>query len=281
MNRLWTLLALFLLAAGCRTAVPAPVTLRIGVIDPICRKSACSCVSDAAKREFEGMNAKLAQDGILLEMEYFEDPPLLARALNAGRLDGMIGKVTTCGRYARAANRDFVRLADIAKPTGETGLRGVFITLKDSPVKSLADIPGHSLGLGYPEDTEKVDLALATLKSRGLEVPAAQRQKFFDCKSAALALLEKRVDVAVISDYALEYGCIVVVGAPEDFRVIAPTDDCLPFTSLLVDTRKVPAETRARLTAALLAIRGPQVPEDLFSTGWFEPKPWPESYRQP
>lgn len=282
MKTLLALAALLFVAVGCQTAAKSPVTLKIGVVDPICRKSACSCVSDAAKRAYEGMNAKLARDnGVVLEMEYFEEPMILQRAINEGKLDGMIGKVTTCGRFARTAKRDFVRLADLAKPTGEANLRGVFITLKDSPVKSLGDISGHVLGLGHLEDTEKFDLPLATLKAHGVDVPKDKQVQFFDCKSAALALLEKRADVAVISDYALEYGCIVVVGKPEDFRVIGQTDDALPFTSFFVDSRKVAPETQAKLTAALLAIQGKTVLEDLFSTGWCKPMPWPETYRQP
>lgn len=263
-------------------AKAAPVTLKIGVIDPICKKSACSCVSDAAKRAYEGMNAKVAKEtGITLEMEYFEDPQLLDKALQEGKLDGMIGKYTTCGRFARGAQREFERLADITKPTGEADLRGVFITYKDSPVKKLEDISTATLGVGCKVDTEKYELPLRMLKQRGIAVSADKQQEFFDCKSAALALMENRADVAVISDYALEYGCIVVVGDPKDFNVIGKTEGSLPFTTFMVDVKTVPAEVRARLTAELLSITGNNVPEDLFTKGWVKPVAWPKDMPEP
>lgn len=278
-----------LTVAGCQAWPPATaggkgpdVTLKIGVIDPICRKSACSCVSDAAKRAFEGMNAKLLREsGITLEMEYFEDPQLLDRALREGQLDGMIGKYTTCGRFARGSKREFVRLADITEPSGKADLRGVFITYKGSPVKTLEQIPQHRLGLGFQADTEKYFLPLETLKNRKLAVAAENRLEFFDCKSAALALMEQRVDVAVISDYALEYGCIVVVGDPKDFQVIGRTDRALPFTTFMVDAKRVPADARRRLAAGLLSITGVNVPEDLFSKGWVKPIVWPKDIPEP
>jgi len=278
-----------LMVAGCQAWQPGAgggrgpaVTLKIGVIDPLCQKSACSCVSDAAKRAFEGMNAQLTKaSGITLEMAYFEDPQLLDRALREGQLDGMIGKYTTCGRFARGAKREFVRLADISEPSGKADLRGVFITYKGSPVKTLADIPSHVFGIGYPADTEKYFLPLETLKKRGLVVAADKQVEFFDCKSAALALMEKRADVAVISDYALEYGCIVVVGDPKDFQVIGRTDRALPFTTFMVDAQRVPAAVRNRLTAGLLAMTGAQVPADLFSKGWVRPVAWPKDILEP
>ena len=268
------------------TAKPQPaktaVTLKVGVIDPICKKSACSCVSDAAKREYAGMNAKLAKDaGITLQMEYFEDPQLLDRALQEGRLDGMIGKYTTCGRFARGAKRDFVRLADITKPDGGSTLRGIFITYKDSAVKKLEDVATATLGVGYKADTEKYFLPLDMLKKHGIAAPAEKQKEFFDCKSAALALMENRADVAVISDYALEFGCIVVVGDPKDFTVIAQTDSSLPFTTFMVDAKRVPEDVRGKLTAALLAVTGGNVPEDLFSKGWVKPVEWPKEVPEP
>lgn len=267
---------------GADKAKAAQVTLKIGVIDPICKKSACSCVSDAAKRAYEGMNAKVAKEtGITLEMEYFEDPQLLDSALQEGKLDGMIGKYTTCGRYARGAKREFERLADITKPTGEAVLRGVFITYKDSPVKKLEDVAGATLGVGYKVDTEKYDIPLRMLKKHGIAVSEEKQKEFFDCKSAALALMEKRADVAVISDYALEYGCIVVVGDPKDFTVIATTEESLPFTTFMADVKKVPADVRAKLAAELLSMTGSNVPEDLFSKGWVKPVAWPKEIAEP
>ena len=266
-------------AAGSKRT-KGPVTLKIGVCDPICRKSACSCVEKEAIRAYEGMNAKLAKEnGITLEMAYFEEPMLLEKALAEGQLDGVIGKYTECGRFVREAKREFVRLADITKPTGGSDLRGVFITFKDSPVKALADINGRVLGLGPKAATEKVFLPEETLAKRGI-VPAS-KVEFFDCKSAALALMEKKADVAVISDYALQFGCIVVVGDPKDFHVIAETDRALPFTTFMVDAKRVPADVQARVAAALLTIAGNNVPKDLFSKGWVKPIAWPQDIPTP
>ena len=259
---------------------PTPVTLKIGVCDPICRKSACSCVEKEAIRAYEGMNAKLAKEnGITLEMAYFEEPMLLEKALAEGQLDGVIGKYTECGRFVREAKREFIRLADITKPTGGADLRGVFITFKNSPIKTLADIHGRTIGFGPTVATEKFLLPKETLAKRGL-VPAATPE-FFDCKSAALALMENKADVAVISDYALQFGCIVVVGDPKDFHVIAETDRAVPFTTFMVDAKRVPENVRGRVAVALLEITGDSVPKDLFSKGWVKPVAWPQDISTP
>lgn len=250
-----------------------PVVIKIGVSDPLCARCACECIAKNAKRAYDGMQKYVNEkSGILMQFSYYEEIALMERDINAGKLDGIICKTWTGMLLPGKSGRKFERIADILRPESEKQLTGVFVVLKDSPVKRLEDINGKILALGRNNDYEKHYLAFKTLKRHNIKVDD-KSQQFFTCKEAALALLENRADVAVISNYALDFGCIVVVGNPKDFRIIGETDEQIPFTSLFLET-KVNAGTREKLKEVLLSISGSNVPADLFSRGWIEPLKW-------
>ena len=271
----WLMAAAVCAATFASAATNAVVHVSIGVSEPLCRKTACSCVADSAVRDYDAMIARVRErTGIVLEFHYYEDGQLLAKEIKEGRLDGMLCKTWTGLTLARDAGRKCVRLADITMPgAAKSDLTGIFVVLTNSTVRSVTDLGGKRIAFGQKVDYEKYYLAFETLKKAGIAVPD-KRIEDFSCQTAALDLLEKRADVAVISSYALKYGCIKVVGDPEDFRVIGETDAKIPFTSLFVDTVKVPAELRAKLAAALLELKGDRVPKGLFSSGWVEPTAW-------
>jgi len=254
-------------------AAPAAEKLVIGVSEPVCKKTACSCVGDNAKRAYDGLIAHVqAVTGLELEFRYFEEELLLQREIRAGRLDGMICKTWLGLTTERSAGRTFTRLADITMPGKEPAeLLGLFIVPKESPLKTFADLRGRRVIFGMTNAYEKSYLADATFRAAGLALPEP-RQRVFSCQDAALALLEKRADAAVVSSYALNFGCICVVAKPEDFRVIAETKR-IPFVTFMVENKVAPA-VRARLQAALLELHGDQVPKDLFSNGVIPPIPW-------
>lgn len=256
------------------------VQLHIGVNDPLCAKTACECVAENAKRSYDGLAVYIKKKtGIELVFHYYEESMELENEIKSGNLEGMICKCWIGLTIDKEAKRDFKRLADLTKPTGETGLRGVFITLKNSPLKTLADLKDKKIAFGDSSGYEKHYLAFKTLKQLGLEIPQ-NREEYFSCKESALAVLEKRVDAAVISDYAMEYDCIVVVGDPDDFRIIGETSESIPFITFLLDTATAP-EIHAKLSKALLEITGENISEDLFSKGWIMPMPWnPEELTQ-
>ena len=279
--------AALLLLASCglfANEARAHETLKIAVADPICRESACSCVTGILREYGESVKLLETRSGIKLELSYFEDELKLQRELKNGSFDGVIGKYSVFGGAVRDAKRKFTRLADISKPDGDFLLRGVFIVFKNSTLPDLASAKGKALRCAFGEEDapEKAELAFNTLSKLGVEIPdMASRQEYFTCKEAALALLERRADVAVISDYALQFGCIVVVGNPKDFRVIGRTDKALPFTTFMVDNAKVSKETQTRLAAALLSISGDATPKELMSKGFGAPQPWPDDVRLP
>jgi ABC-type phosphate/phosphonate transport system substrate-binding protein len=255
--------------------------LVIGVSEPLCKLTACSCVGDNAKRTYDGLIAHVrSAAGIELDFHYFEEPILLQRELRAGRLDGAICKTWLGLTTARSAGRAFTRLADITMPGKEPAeLLGVFIVPKESPLKTLADLRGKRVVFGMTNDYEKSYLADATFRAAGLPLPEP-RLRSFACQDAALKLIEHEADAAVVSSYAINFGCICVVAKPEDFRVIAETKQRIPFVTFMVDNKVAPA-VRERLQQALLALKGDQVPKDLFSNGVIPPIPWAPEELQP
>lgn len=256
------------------------IQLNIGVNDPLCAKTTCECVAENAKRSYEGFAVYIKEKtGIELVFHYYEESMELENEIKSGNLDGMICKCWSGLIMAREAGRSFKRLGDLTRPTGESGLRGIFITLKNSPLKTLADLKDRKIAFGDSSGYEKHYLAFKTLKRVGIEV-LQKREEYFSCKEGALAVLEKRADAAVISDYAMEYDCIVVVGSPDDFRIIGETSESIPFITFLLDTATAP-EIHAKLSKALFKITGENIPEGLFSKGWIMPMPWnPEELTQ-
>ncbi len=255
--------------------------LVIGVSEPLCKLTACSCVGDNAKRAYDGLIAHVrSAAGIELEFRYFEEPILLQREIRAGRLDGMICKTWLGLTTARSAGREFTRLADITMPGQEPAeLFGAFLVLKDSPLKTLADLRGQRVVFGMTNDYEKSHLADATFRAAGLPLPEP-RLRSYACQDAALKLIEHQAEAAVVSSYAINFGCICVVAKPEDFRVIAETSQRIPFVTFMVEDKVAPA-VRARLQQALLELKGERVPKDLFSNGVIPPIPWaPEELKK-
>lgn len=266
------------LLAACmpgRAAEPQPTRLVIGVADTLCQKCACSCVGDNARRHYDGTAAAVKADaGVSLEFKYYEENSLLREDVLAGKLDGVIAKTWTGLTLAREAGRDFERLADVRMPAGEAeGLTGVFIVPAASPVKSLADLRGRRIIYGPVGDHEKSHAARATLQAAGVPADPARDTVVPSCKTAVIRLMENKGDAAVISSYAMRYGCISVVAEPSDFREIGRTAPAVPFISVFADKR-VPEATRVKLKGALLKLTGERTPADLFSAGYTTPAPW-------
>jgi ABC-type phosphate/phosphonate transport system substrate-binding protein len=245
--------------------------LRVGISDPICHDSACSCVGDAAIRSYAGVFARLDGHGLRTTVAYFEDPILMHRQVAAGAIDVMICKSWDGWQAASASPTGFDRIADVARKDGTTALRGIFLVRSDSPFTSLADLAGRTVGVGNDSGYEKGVLGRGTLERAG--VRPAKLVELGACSELALAVKERTVDAAVVSDYAIEQGCVLVIGTPDEFRRLAPTDRAIPFISVFA-SRGLDATLRDRLTSELLAITGDQVPAGLDSTGFVAATPW-------
>lgn len=251
----------------------APKVLVIGVSDPLCKLSACSCVGDSAIRSYATAAARVKEStGVELRFEYFEDPGQLAEGLAAGRYDGLVCKAWSGMTLARRTGRPLRRVATVGMPAGEPeGLCGVAMVLKDSPAKSIADLKGRRLAIGEPKDYDKSWAVGAALAKAG--VADCKTHACGSCSTAVVDLMEGRADAAFISSYAVRYSCLADLADPDDFREIGRTET-IPFVSVFLDSAKVPEAVRDSVASALLELSGDAAPADLFSRGFAAPEPW-------
>jgi ABC-type phosphate/phosphonate transport system substrate-binding protein len=279
---LWGALHAFTAAAAppAETALtPAPVpaadsqplTLKIGVNDIYCSKTACDCISEIATRSYDGVLAELHKQHITLEFTYFMEVMDLEKAIKAGDFDGIICKPWTGLRFNPRAGRDFKRVADILDPGNQATMTGLFVTPKASSIKTLADLKGKRVAFGQEDAYEKYHAPLLMLEGKGIK-PGTSRH-FSSCGENLDALMSGTVDAAVISSYALTASCAADFAKPENFKTIAVTA-AIPLTSVLLDLNKVPVASAARVQQALLAISGEHAPQDLTGKGFIAPVSW-------
>lgn len=249
-----------------------PLTLKIGVNDIYCRKTACSCIGDIATRSYDGVLAELAkQHGITLEFTYFMEVMDLEKAILDRRFDGVLCKPWTALRHAKQSGTNLKRVADVLDPDNHATMTGWIVVPATSPIRTLTDLNGKRFVFGQPDSYEKHDAPLLLLAAAG--VKPASAMYFSSCGENLDALMNGTVDAAVISSYALTASCAVDFAKPEDFRTIAKTAE-MPLTSLLVDLGKVTPGAATRLQQALLAISGDHTPKDLCGKGFVAPLPW-------
>lgn len=259
-------------AASRQPAAHKPLVLKIAVNDVYCRKTACDCIGQIATRSFDSLVADLkTRHQITLELTYFMEVFDLQKAILANTYDGVLCKPWTALQYSNKIAARYKRVADLLDPDNKASMTGVFLTLSGSPARTLADVQGRRIALGQEDSYEKHQAPLQLLAAQHLQ--PAEQLMFSSCGENLSALLDGKVDVAVVSSYALTASCAVDFAKPEDFRTLAETEK-LPLTSLLVDLNKVPAAEAARLQAALLEVSGDKVPIDLLGKGFVLPAAW-------
>lgn len=248
-----------------------PITLRIGINDIYCTKTACDCITEIAGRSYDGVVAELKKNGVILEITYFMEVMDLDKAIVAKDFDGVICKPWTALRHMPETGRNFKRVVDILDPENQSSVCGQFVTTADSTIKNLADIQGKRIVFGQEDAYEKYHAAMLMLAAKAIKPESARY--FSSCGENLDALMSGSADVAVISSYALTASCAVDFAKPEDFRIIASTPK-VPLTSLLLDLDRVPAATATRVQKALLAISGKATPKDFLGNGFVEPVSW-------
>ena len=250
----------------------APMVLKIAVNDIYCTKTACDCIGEIATRDYSGLLKALKdQHNITLKMTYFMEVFDLEREILKGGHEGVICKPWMALRLAKQAGADFKRVADLRDPENSPVMTGVFMTLKDSPIKSLEDLKGKRIAFGQKDSYEKHQDPLAMLASR--KVSPGDCLYLSSCGENLDALMSGKVDAAVVSSYALTASCAVDFAKPEDFRTIAKTGE-MPLTSLLLDMKKVKPEDSVRIQSALLTLTGDKAPKDLCGGGFVLPASW-------
>ena len=262
-------------APGQDAGAPALV-LKIAVNDIYCRKTACDCIGDIATRSYDTLLAELKTNyHITLEFTYFMEVFDLQKAVADKQFDGFLCKPWTVLRLANKSPARFKRVADLLDPQDQAWMRGVFLTLSDSPLHTLADVQGKRIAMGQADSYEKNQAALQLLVEQKIK-PAGQRL-FSSCGENLSALLDGKVEVAVVSSYALTASCAVDFAKPEQFRTLAVTPK-MPLTSLLLNLKQVPVADARRVQRALLELSGGKAPKDLLGGGFVLPVSWKPSF---
>lgn len=262
------------LLSGCRSYRPPTETLvlRAAVNDIYCRDTACACVRDVAARTYADTQAQLLEKyNIDLQIDYFIEPYNLEKAILSGAYDVVISKPWTALRLQRRAGTRFERVADVIDPSGNRWLTGIVAVMADSKFQTLEDLQGARIMIGESDSYEKHQAAKRLFKQQGLTFQSLETRA--SCIENIGLLMDGACDAAVISDYALTVDCAVDFADPADFRILGTTEK-IPLTSVLADTRRVPATDRVRLQAALLALTADGAPGSLLSRGFAAPVTW-------
>lgn len=253
-----------------------PIRLLIGVNETYCQKTACSCVSDQARRDLEPLGNMLReQKGIELEWRYYPgDTFTLQKDLREGKLDGALCKPWVILQTARTSGKDFRRVADLQTPQGNGQLHGVFLVRTDSPIRSLADLAGKRLAIGKSDNYEKHHAALTLLRQNGIDPGSVTLLEYSSCLESVGEVMEGKADAAVISDYAFDVDCLVDIAKKDQFRELARTVP-VPSTSLLLDIAKVDPMQAKQVQDALVSVSaGGSLREPLMGRGFVRPVFW-------
>jgi ABC-type phosphate/phosphonate transport system substrate-binding protein len=249
-----------------------PMVLKIAVNDIYCSRTACSCISKIARRSYDSILTNLKKrHNITLEFTYFMEVFDLQKSLLANRFDGVLCKPWTALRLEGPMHANLKRVADIPDPAGHALMNGMFLTNAKSPIRSIDDLQGKRIAFGQEDSFEKYQAPLRMLAAK--QVKPAESLSFNSCGENISALLDGKVDVAVVSSYALTASCAVDFAKADDFKTIATTES-MPLTSLVLDMKKISEPDAARLQAALLDVSGDKTPEDFTGKGFVLPASW-------
>ncbi|MHC4313740.1 MAG: PhnD/SsuA/transferrin family substrate-binding protein [Planctomycetota bacterium] len=227
------------------------LSLRIVVMDPLSDQLACDCVQGYAQRKYDELATFLEkQFSRPVELAYGENLPDILKA-NPEQVDLLIGKESIAlfdAAEIKLHTRPIARLTD---KSGTTNLSGLFVVRHNDRARSVEDLKGYKILFGPEDETEKSTAVIAALKAKGVPIPK-QIETSSSCSTAAVAVLEKDADAAVISSYALALleGCSTIdKGA---LRVVGQTSD-VPFITVFA-TDAVSRENEKQIIDALLAV---------------------------
>ncbi len=248
------------LLLGCDRTCPVtkPTTqagagepLRLVIMDPLALPLSCACVEGYAQRRYEKLGAFLEQR--LKRPVTIAFAEALQTPLNEspGDLHVIIGKESVVEFDAAGLNIPVIPVARLTDKSGSTDQVGLFVVRGDDPAKTIQDLKGYRILFGLKEDAEKHQAALAAMRKNNIPLPATV-QTSPGCANAALTVIEKKADAAVISGYAkpLLEGCDTI--AKGEIRVVARTGP-VPFVTAFV-TDAVSQGEKKQILDALLAV---------------------------
>ena len=248
------------------------LTIKLAVNDTYCKQTACICIHNVAGREYKELQEKLKSEyNIDLQLTYFMEPYEMEDQLKAKNFDGAICKPWNAFMLSKDYNIRYKRIVDIKDVYNSQWLKGVFMVPKDSPIQTLADIEGKTVVAGQEDAYEKFHAPLRMLEQKGIK-PGRIYHKA-SCLENINELLDKKAEVAIVSDYVMTASCAVDIAKPDDFRIIGETGT-MPLTSVILDMEKISKEDAIRLQEALLELSNDKSPESMLSEGFVAPAKW-------
>lgn len=221
-------------------------------MDPLADGLACACVLGYAQRKYhklaEFLENRLARP---VQIIYGENLAHILK-LELGTIDLIIGKRSTVLSDTAEAKMTIRPIAALTGLNGTTDLKGLFVVRHNDPAKSIADLKGYRILFGPDSETEKSAAATAALKASKVPLPE-NIMTSSSCNGAAVAVVEKDADAALISSYAfaLLEGCNTVKKGT--LRVIGKTSP-VPFIQVFA-TDAVTGKMQDAIMRALLAVK--------------------------
>lgn len=211
-----------------------------------------------------------------------KDLQQMSSYLRRGRVDWIN---ETAGNAAVLERRGVAHSFLVSERDGAPRYHGIFFVHRDSPIYSLADLPGHSVAFQSPYSTSAYYLPAAQLLDAGqslelllspMDKPAPDRVGYVFARTELniTTWVHKRlVDAGVLSDLDWRNPARMPPAFSRDFRVIGRTRD-VPRALMLVRNGMEP-RVQARLRQVLLeAAQDPEASEALrrfMNTGRFLP----------
>ncbi|MFQ6035535.1 MAG: PhnD/SsuA/transferrin family substrate-binding protein [Sedimentisphaerales bacterium] len=230
--------------------------LRIVVMDPLSGQLACDCVEGYAQRKYDKLGTFLEKQlRRPVEIAYGENLADILK-LNTNKVDLIIGKHSVVLFDAAEAKMIIRPIASLTDKSGRTDVTGLFVVRHNDPANSIEDLEGYRILFGPKWDAEKSTAAMAALRAKRLSLPQPIRISP-GCSTAAVAVVEREADAAVISSYALALleGCDTIdKGA---LRVVGETHG-VPFVTVFA-TDAVTKEAEELIMHALLRVRDNKV----------------------
>lgn len=195
-------------------------SVKLTVMDPLAAPLACECVAGYAQRNYARLAAFIEQESGL--------PVVLHHAEALGQpADLVIGRFSVVIADAKRLGLPLRAVAMLSDPKGCIDQHGLFVVRAADPAVGIGDLGSRRLRFGPPESQEQHGAAMAALEAFGIARPKVV-QTSQGCSSAALAVIEKEADCAIISSYAwpLLAGCGTL--SKGELKVIGKTAN-VPF----------------------------------------------------
>lgn len=218
------------------------------VLDPLARQNACACVEGYAQRDYNALASALQTH---LQRPVHISFGSTTVALRRDVLPDIVVAKHSMLAPPTASVPGYAPLAMLTDKNGKTTHQGLLVVRSRDKFQRPAELKNRLIALGPTDEHEKHGAMLELLRRAGVHRPRTIIVQ--KCSQAALDLLDKRVDAAAISSYAMPLltGCGTIPAG--SLRVIGRTQP-LPFVCVFV-RRDMSGSARSELVEALRRVR--------------------------